>query len=423
MPKTLSKRLLWAALLAANLTAAAFAHEGHEGHGSSEAPARPSAAVMPAAMPVAKVALGIGVAADAQGGLWLARVEEGRVKVSVSRDGGASFSTPVAVNPTPENIYADGENRPKLQVLADGTVYVSYTQALAKPYSGMIRFAVSRDGGRSFSAPVTINDDGEGSHRFDSLVADDSGTVVIAWLDKRDGVAAARQGGSYTGSAVYYAVSRDGGRSFAANRKLADHSCECCRVGLAVDRDGTPLALWRHIFGRNTRDFALARLPLAADQPPQAPLRVTDDDWAVDACPHHGGDLAVDGAGRYHLLWFTLGSTRQGLYYRRSEDGGKTFSAPLAIGDFDAQAGHPALLAQGERLLIVWREFAGDAFRLRLMESRDGGQHWSAPRQVAQVSGPADYPRLLAQPQGPLLVWNTRDQGVQLIAVDAGGAR
>ncbi|MDE2583821.1 MAG: exo-alpha-sialidase [Betaproteobacteria bacterium] len=399
------------------LTSLAGAHDVHD-HGAGSLPA-----LAPAATGMTKSVLGIGVAADAQGGLWLARVDEGRLRVSVSRDGGATFSDPVVVNPTPENIYADGENRPKLQVMADGTVYVSYTQALAKPYSGMVRFAVSRDGGRSFSDPVTVNDDGEGSHRFDSLVADDSGTVVIAWLDKRDGAAAARQGGSYTGSAVYYAVSRDGGRSFAPNRKLADHSCECCRVGLAVDRDGTPLALWRHIFGRNTRDFALARLPLAAEQQPQPPVRVTDDNWAVDACPHHGGDLAVDGAGRYHLLWFTLGSTRQGLYYRRSEDGGKTFSTPLAIGDFDAQAGHPALLALGERVLIVWREFAGDAFHLRLMESRDGGQHWSAPRQVAQVSGPADYPRLLALSQGPLLVWNTREQGVRLIAVDAGGTQ
>ena len=33
-----------------------------------------------------------------------------------------------------------------------------------------------------------------------------------------------------------------GGRSFAAEKRVADHSCECCRIALTLDRDGTPLA-------------------------------------------------------------------------------------------------------------------------------------------------------------------------------------
>ncbi len=412
MPVKLPALLLLSLGLA--LLPAARAHEGH-----GEAAPRPTAA---AVVPAAKPSLAIGAEMDAQGGLWVARVEAGWVKVSHSRDGGRSFSVPVTVNREAETIYADGENRPKLRVLADGTIYVSYTQALAKPYSGMIRFAVSRDGGRSFSAPVDVNDDGEGSHRFDALLADEHGTVVLAWLDKREGAAAARGGKAYAGSAVYYAVSRDGGRSFAANRKLADHSCECCRIGLAWDRDGAPLALWRQIFGRNTRDFALARLPLAPDQAPDAPQRASDDNWAIDACPHHGGDLAVDAGGRYHLLWFTLGSTRQGLFYRHSDDGGRSFSIPLPIGDPERQAGHPALLLVGKRVSIIWRDFAGDRFRLLAMTSNDGGDHWQSARVLAEADGPADYPRPLATPQGGLVLWQTA-QGLQVLPLDSGEVR
>lgn len=401
-----------AALLALALFCALGAH-AHEGH---EAAAKPAVGggQKPAAM--TRASLGLDGAMDGAGTLWVAQVREGRVEVSASRDGGRSFASPVAVNPAPENIYADGENRPKLRVLADGTIYVSYTQALAKPYSGMIRFAVSRDGGRSFSTPIAVNDDGEGSHRFDSLVADEAGTVVIAWLDKRDSAVAPQGGKAYVGSAVYYAVSRDGGRTFAPNRKLADHSCECCRIGLTLDRDGTPLALWRQIFGHNTRDFAISRLPLAPAVPPAAPLRATDDNWAIDACPHHGGDLAVDAAGRYHLLWFTQGSARQGLFYRHSSDAGRTFSPPVPVGNPEHQAGHPALLTQGQRVLIVWREFEDGRFRLHLMESPDGGTHWSPSRPLAESAGQADYPRLVAGPDQPLLLWNTA-QGLQVVSL------
>ncbi|WP_109039277.1 sialidase family protein [Azospira sp. I13] len=410
MPMKLPALLLLSLGLA--LLPAARAHEGH-----GEAAPRP----MAAATPTAKPSLAIGADMDAQGGLWVARVEAGWIKVSVSRDGGRSFSAPVTVNREVENIYADGENRPKLRVLADGTVYVSYTRALAKPYSGMIRFAVSRDGGRSFSAPVDVNDDGEGSHRFDALLADEHGTVVLAWLDKREGAAAAKGGKTYAGSAVYYALSQDGGRTFAANRKLADHSCDCCRIGLAWDRDGTPLALWRQIFGRNTRDFALARLPLAPDQAPEAPQRASDDNWAIDACPHHGGDLAVDARGRYHLLWFTLGSTRQGLFYRHSDDGGRSFSAPVPVGDPERQAGHPALLLDGKRIRIVWRDFAGNRFRLLAMTSNDGGDHWQPARVLSEAVGPADYPRPLMTSRGGLVLWHTA-QGLQVLPLDSGEA-
>jgi hypothetical protein len=52
----------------------------------------------------------------------------------------------------------------------------------------------------------------------------------------------------YRGAAIYAAVSTDGGRSFAPEVRVADYSCECCRIALAADRDGAPIALWRHVF-------------------------------------------------------------------------------------------------------------------------------------------------------------------------------
>ena len=141
-------------------------------------------------------------------------------------------------------------NRPKI-VVRKGVIYVSYTRGLAKPMSGDIRFSRSTDGGKTFSAPVTVNDNREViSHRFETLGVNDRGQVFLAWLDKRDLSAAAKRGEKYAGAAVYYAVSDDGGASFRPNVKVADHSCECCRVAMAMDMDGSPVILWRHIFGK-----------------------------------------------------------------------------------------------------------------------------------------------------------------------------
>lgn len=356
--------------------------------------------------------LAVSASFDTQGRLWLARAVGKQLTVSRSDDLGTTFSAPVDVLSVPEAISADGENRPKIAV-ADGHVYVSWTQPLPQPFSGHIRFAVSQDDGRSFSAPVTINSHlAPTSHRFDALLADAAGRVTLAWLDKRDGMAAAGAGGSYKGAAVYLAQSTDHGRSFAPNRKLADHSCECCRIGLAADSDGTPVAFWRHVFDGGVRDFALARLD-------EAPRRASEDGWRIDACPHHGGDIAIDARGGRHLVWFTGAEGKAGLYYRRID--GERATAPLAFGDPDAQPGHPAVLVDGERVIVAWREFDGRQNRIRVMLSRDRGASWSAPATHAASAGAADYPLLLAGRGRVWLAWNTADEGFRL--VELGGTQ
>lgn len=340
--------------------------------------------------------LAIAASFDSNGRLWLARAVGQHLQVSHSDDAGQHFSAPVTVNATQELIAADGESRPQIAVVGE-KVYLNWTQALPQPFAGHIRFSVSNDGGQSFSAPVTVNDNLEPiTHRFNAMLADDK-NVTIAWIDKRDGKP------GYRGAAIYTAQSHDGGRSFETNRKLADNSCECCRLGMASDKDGTPVIFWRQIFGRNIRDFALARL----NEPLQ---RASEDGWAIDACPHHGGSLAVDRNATRHLAWFTGAEKSPGLHYRRID--GKTMSRPMPFGNLDAQAGHPAIAAQGNNIHLLWREFDGKLNRILGMNSSDHGKTWSAPGELANSNGASDDPLLIQGRGTSWLIWNTSDRGL-----------
>ncbi len=169
----------------------------------------------------AKPKLAVGVTIDGDGRLWLARVENQRLLVSHSYDGGVSFSSAVAVTPVPEEISTDGENRPKIAVARDGTVLLSWTQVLPQRHSGNIRFSRSTDSGETFSSPITLNDDGRiTGHRFDALTIDGSGSVVVAWLDARDRDAARERGEKFSGTSIYTARSIDNGANFGANQKF-----------------------------------------------------------------------------------------------------------------------------------------------------------------------------------------------------------
>ena len=347
--------------------------------------------------------LAIDASFDEQGRLWLLRAVGRHLQVSHSDDAGGHFSPPVTVNPVPELISADGESRPRIAVAA-GRVHVSWTQALPQPFAGHIRHARSTDGGRSFSSPETVNDDRQPiTHRFNAMLAD-AGGVTLAWIDKRDGHG--RQ--DYRGAAIYTAR-QDNGEAAFVNRKLADHSCECCRLAMAADENGQPLVLWRHIFGRNTRDFALAPVDAALAAEPR---RVSEDGWQIDACPHHGGALAVDARGGRHLAWFTGAAASPGLHYRRID--GERMTSPQPFGDLDRQPGHPALAVAGDQVWRVWREYDGERHRIIGQHSPDRGETWSAPAALASEAGAADDPLLLSGRGAIWLLWNTADQGLVL---------
>jgi len=346
----------------------------------------------------AAVGTAVSVAADEQGTLWLARMEKGHVWISRSDDGGKRFAHEVKVNPAPEAILADGQNRPKV-VAGGGVAAVTWAQALPKLHTGHIRFARSVDGGRTFSTPITVNDNLEEiGHSFGTLALDDKGRMALVWLDGRERAAAVRQGGSYRGSSVQYVLSEDRGATFSPNRKLADHSCECCRIGLAFTPEGEAVAQWRHVFGDNIRDFAMA--PLRADS---SLVRASHDDWQIAACPHHGGDLAIDESGRRHLVWFTGSAKGAGIYYRFAD--GAQLSAPLALGNPDAQAGNPTVFARGGQVVLAWREFDGRQYRVLAQQSADRGITWSSVREVAVAAKSADLPLFVAGARTPLLAW------------------
>lgn len=346
------------------------------------------------------------------GSLWLVWVDGRQIYVGSSRDLGRSFSTVERVNATPESIDANGEARPKLAVGPNGEVYVSYTRKGEKPFTGDIRFS-RRLPDASFSEPVIVNDDGlVTGHRFDTLAVAPSGRVQLFWIDKRDLELAKRNGQEYDGAALYQAESRDGGRSFSANRKLKDHICECCRLAVALDGD-VPVVLWRDLLAGGVRDHSLARIE---DGRAPGVTRATDDGWMMNGCPHHGPAIAVGPGGTQHLAWFTgAGKRGSGTFYRRSTDQGRSFSEPVRLGT--AGTGRPQVLATSSSVWVAWKAASAEGALVRGMRSSDGGLTWAPPRELASTAGESDHPQLLARGSDVFLSWFSKAEGYRLTAV------
>jgi hypothetical protein len=364
-----------------------------------------------------KSTLAVSVAFDAEGTLWRASVHDGFVLVDKSMDKGKTFSKQVKVNDKPQKVAAKGEARPKIALGPQGNIYLTWTQGLAKQFTGYIWFSRSIDGGLSFEPPKVVHQDrAEITHRFDALNVSDDGKITVIWVDKRDLEFAKEAGKSYTGAAIYYAISTDDGASFDKEKKLADHSCECCRIAVTTKPDGTVVAMWRHVFAGSERDHMMTEIPKPGEQ---ANLkRATFGHWKIDGCPHHGGALARGGEGAdwwgYHMAYFDGNDKKPGLYYSRMDGVAWVGFPPKKFGDNTKQAGHPALLSIGDKVWLAWLEIdAKNVKQVMGMSSNDDGKTWSDARSLITIEGKADYPQLLSFKEEVYLLVNT-DKGLKV---------
>jgi hypothetical protein len=364
-----------------------------------------------------RIQLATGAALGPDGRLWVVGLnEQGQMFVQSSpAQALGQWTAPVILNTQQDEIAADGESRPKMAFGPNGWAVVTYTQPLPKPYTGFVRMLRSADGGQTFSAPFTVHQDRqEITHRFESILFDAQGNLHTLWIDKRD-MPAKGAGPKYIGAAVYGNVSKDGGATFGPDYKLADHSCECCRIAMSNTPDGKVAAVWRHVFGEQTRDHAFAVLPGAssvasssAQGQSKPPVRSTFDDWQINACPHHGPGLAaITSQTGFHMVWFGIrkqdGQDVPGVRYARlNANGEPLLSSVKALPD--ARAEHADVLAHKQRVVVVWRSSEGSTSTLKAWISENEGQSFSV-KVLGQTQGPNDHPRLVQRAEKMLVVW------------------
>jgi len=358
---------------------------------------------------------------------WIASSDAGGdIFTAVSEDGGRSFGTPVRVNDVAGDAGGNGEQPPRV-VLKDGAigvVWVSKRQGV----SG-IRATRSTDGGRTFPAARTISPDGvTGARGWESAAIDDAGVMHAAWLDGRhaspkpaspsaDTQGAPAAGAKHVHGAghapmrqdIVHAMWREG--EAIVETPVADNVCFCCKTGVAAHGSDV-FVVWRHLFPGGVRDIAIAR---SADSGRTfgAPVRVSADDWKIDACPDDGPALVVDGGGAIHVAWPTLlqgASPHMAIFEAVSRDGGATFSPRTRVDASETGASHPriAVSRQGARA-IVWDEIAAEGRRVMY---RGAG-----PAVPLAEGGSASYPAIAAAGDGFVVAWTEQASGRSVVRV------
>jgi hypothetical protein len=358
------------------------------------------------------------IAADNDGNVFVVYVEHGADKSAdfylqkIDRNAKISGEK-VRINPEKSQGKAWRGDPPTIKIGKNNEIFVGWTAKVEmsdKAGANVLNLSVSRDGGKTFDAPVKVNDDSApSSHGMHSLAIGVDGNVFVAWLDERNIKTAAhakntdgdifvessakqasddfryikvhhnsnqnetnktdennsahnsanhntamKNEAAEPNSEVYFAFSSDGGKTFSPNKKIAADACPCCKTALLAAPDGRIYASWRQVLPGEFRHIAVTSSQNnGADF--DTPIIVSDDRWQISACPVSGAPMIFDAENNLQIFWYSEGAKgKPGLYGTVSKDKGKTFAERRLINE-NAASGTPSLAVNtGKNIKVVW---------------------------------------------------------------------
>jgi hypothetical protein len=307
---------------------------------------------------------------------------------------------------------------PSVVRLDDGTLAAHWLQKSGPgTYAYDIRLSFSKDGGRTWSAPVTPHQDGtKTEHGFASLFQMPGAGLGLVWLDGRAMVAAKGGHGGHGGgdmSLRFTSYLPDGKQ--AADTPVDPRVCECCPTTAAVTSDGV-IAAFRNRSEDDVRDIYVSRLENGKWTEPSA---VHHDGWKIPACPVNGPVLSARGRD-VAVAWFTVRSDHGQAFVAFSNDAGRTFGSPIRLDDVSSLGRVDVELLPDGSAAASWIEFADTRAQFRVRRVDPSGTA-SAAVSVAGVDGgrTSGYPRL-AQADGELLLaWTARDGSLRVKTASA----
>lgn len=252
------------------------------------------------------------VAVDGKGVLHVVYALDRNAYYVRSTDNGATFSKPSRVNSEGSVEFRMGERGPKLAVGSDGTVHVVWADFWAPGVQTHVRYARSRDDGKTFAPPTKVST----TNGIDgvTLAADGSGDVLVFWH-----VAKPPQQEIPQATWLHVSRSGDNGATFGPEGRveIANHSglaCSMCMMRARIGADGEVLLIFRSA-EKNVRDFYLLKGPKRDNK--LTAVRVNTDNWELKTCPMCGPELTLGPDGRLlcafmsrHKVYWSLADRR-----------------------------------------------------------------------------------------------------------------
>jgi hypothetical protein len=339
---------------------------------------------------------------------WLQLRDGGGHELSYAKWQGTTWSAPSVVA-NGDDWFINWADFPSVVPGPDDLLIAHWLQQRPEHvYSYDVRIAVSRDSGRTWSAPMTPHDDGTPTeHGFVTLLPQEARFLAV-WLDGRHTVGGHDHdhGGAMTLRSAGIDAS---GRIADPGAEIDARVCDCCQTDAAMSAEG-PVVVYRDRSPQEIRDVAVVRLTREGWSAPRA---VHADGWHMPACPVNGP--AIDSRGTEVVVaWFTA-PDRPRVRLAFSSDAGRSFSAPVEVADGRVAGRVDVVLLEDGRAVVSWLEETPAGAEIRVQPfARSGatGQPVTVSRSSATRS--SGFPQMIRAGDRLLFAWTDATEPLRL---------
>lgn len=250
----------------------------------------------------------------------------------------------------------------------------------------------STDGGANFESDIRLTFDPSNSHN--AAIAVSGSNVCIVWYDSRNG-----------NRELYYSLSNDNGDTWTVDTRLTNNSGESWHPSVSVSgnivqivwHDDTPgnneIFYKRSVDGGNTwsADVRLSNTAGSSNMP----------------------GIAVSGSV-VHVCWYDSTAGNWEIYYKRSTDGGTNWGSDTRLTNNTANSMYPTIAVSGTIVHVAWTDNRNGPLSVLYKRSTNGGTSWSSDIALVKHNAYSLFPSLAVNGSNVHLVFQNLSNNLDI---------
>jgi len=304
-----------------------------------------------------------------------------------STDGGATWSTGL-------RLTSDSHISKNPAIAVNSAGHINTVWYDNKPGNYEIYYRKSTNAGATWTTDKRLTFTSGASYE-PKIVIDGSGRLHVVWYDTTPGNAE-----------IYYTNSKDGGITWAAAKRLTSTSGSSRVPAIGVDSSGYLYVVWRDDTPGNSEIYYKKSTNGGTTWAANKRLTWNAGNSVVPA-------IGINASGHLHVVWQDDTPGNPQVFYKRSANGGVTWTANRRLSWVSNSAGAPDIVIDSDsHIHIVWEDSTPGNAGAYYRSSTDGGATWATAERLTWNSGTPPAAAFAADSSGNLhLVWQDNTSG------------
>ncbi len=331
------------------------------------------------------------IAVDSSGNLHMVWYDETSGNLEVyykkSTDAGAAWSTSQRLT------WNSGNSRlPAIAAGSSANLHVVWCDDTPGNYE--IYYKKSTDGGATWSTSQKLTGT-SGASYCPVIAVDSSGNLQVVWYDSTPG-----------NNEIYYKKSMDAGATWSPSQRLTWNSGASWHPVIALDSSGNPHVVWYDDTPGNLDIYYKKSTDGGTTWPTSQRLT-----WTSGAS--YSPAIAIDSSDNLHVVWDDYTPGYPEIYYKKGANEGASWAPSQRLTWTSGSSHAPAIAVEFPgNLHLVWYDDTPGNPEIYYKKSTDGGATWTTGQRLTLTSGSSESPSISVDSSGNIhVVWMDKTPG------------